>query len=290
MRLRVLLVASATFFPMLTLVPLGSLWLWQNGYLFYWVVGALCFTFVMYGLAARAIRPSRAAGSQTGAIIPGLGEDPREAAARREIDLLADTVEPSEIQSRNDIAQLAARTIEVVARQMHPKDRTPVWNFTIPEVLLLTERVSARLRPMFVDGVPLGGTVTVGQALRLYEFRSVVGTAEKLYDIWRVLRVLNPIAAVTQEARERITKQIVTSVRDDFTRRLVRIYVLEVGGAAIDLYSGRLRDSTVKAPPAVVSSETAPPAEVPLSGLASGWNEAKKFGRAAAHLYGRRSK
>ena len=50
----------------------------------------------------------------------------------------------------------------------------------------------------------------------------------------------NPIAAVTQEARERITKQIVASVRDDLTKRILRVFVTEIGTAAIDLYGGRL--------------------------------------------------
>ena len=297
MRLRALLLASALFLPMLTLVPLGSIWLWQNGYMLQWVGGAFAFTSLIYALEAWAL-PARMfkSGDKPARFAPAPELSAREAAARRAVENLAENVDPATVQSRNDLAQLAVLTIEAVAHQMHPDDKTPIWNFTIPEVLLLTERVTARLRPIFMDVVPLGDTLTVGQVIRLYEWRSVVGVAEKAYDIWRLLRILNPVAAVTQEARERVTKQIVASVRDDFTKRIVRIYVMEVGLGAIDLYSGRLRDlgpSRMADPRRETTTVEASDAGGPSaqrSRLAAGWQEAKKFARAAAHLYGRKPK
>ncbi len=297
MRLRAFLLASALLLPMLSLVPLGSFWLWERGLLLYWVAGAFVFTMLIYGLEAWAL-PARMfkRADQPARFAPSAELSAREAAARIAVETLADNVDPATVQSRNDLAQLAVTTIEAVANQMHPDDKTPVWNFTIPEVLLLTERVSARLRPIFVDGVPLGDTLTVGQVIRLYEWRSVVGVAEKVYDIWRLLRILNPVAAVTQEARERVTKQIVASVRDDFTKRIARIYVMEVGLGAIDLYSGRLRDlgpSRMADPLGNATSVEASDgggATTQSSRLAVGWLEAKKLARAAAHLYGRNPK
>lgn len=297
MRLRIVLLASALFLPMLTLVPLGSLWLWQNGYVLHWVGGALAFASLVYALEAWAL-PARMfkKNSPPAGFPPSPELSAREAAARSAVEHLAETIDPTSVQSRNELAQLAVSTIEAVAHQMHPDDKTPVWNFTIPEVLLLTERVSARLRPIFVDVVPLGDTLTVGQVIRLYEWRSVVGVAEKAYDVWRLLRILNPVAAATQEARERVTKQIVASVRDDFTKRIVRIYVMEVGLGAIDLYSGRLRDtgSQRMAEPrrdtSTIDASVIEGDPDQRSRLATGWLEAKKFARAAAHLYGRKPK
>lgn len=296
MRLRAVLLAAALFLPMFSLVPLGSLWLWQNGYVLQWVGGALLFTSLIYALEAWALPARMFKKDDTPAQFAPTPElSAREAAARAAVENLAENVDPATVQSRNELAQLAVVTIEAVANHMHPDDKTPIWNFTIPEVLLLTERVSARLRPIFVDVVPLGDTLTVGQVIRLYEWRSVVGVAEKAYDIWRLLRILNPVAAVTQEARERVTKQIVASVRDDFTKRIVRIYVMEVGLGAIDLYSGRLRDlgpSRMADPrrDANIKPSVADDEGVQRSRLSTSWLEAKKFARAAAHLYGRKTK
>ena len=132
------------------------------------------------------------------------------------------------------------RTIEAVARQIHPQDRNPLWKFTIPEALALVERVSADLRPFVVDNIPLGDQLTVGQVLKIYGWRSAIGMAEKAYDIWRLIRLVNPVTAAAQEAREQITKHLYANVRDQMARQLAGAYVREVGRAAIDLYGGRL--------------------------------------------------
>jgi uncharacterized protein len=58
-----------------------------------------------------------------------------------------------------------------------------------------------------------------------------------------VIRMLNPVTAVANEARERLTKKLYSGVRDQFAQRLTEGYVREIGRAAIDLYGGRLRVS-----------------------------------------------
>ena len=60
-------------------------------------------------------------------------------------------------------------------------------------------------------------------------------------EILRIVRLINPAAAITHEARERLTKKVYTNLRDEFTVRVAQGYVREVGRAAIDLYGGRLR-------------------------------------------------
>ena len=291
-RLRAVMLGLAMFLPVLSLVPIGSLWLWQHGLLLYWVAGALLATATIYILEARLLPPARAknvADPNEGA--SRSGETQKELAARMAVDRMAASLEPAQIKSRADITALAVRTIESVASEMHPGEKMPVWNFTIPEILLLTEQVSARLRPLVIDTLPLGEQLTVGQALRLYEWRSAVGYAERAYDIWRILRIVNPIAAVTQEARERITKQIVTSVRDDLTKRVLRLFVTEVGTAAIDLYGGRLREreegaasgASVELKPQTGDLKIDQPKPSRLSRI---WREAKKISKTAGSLYG----
>ncbi len=150
-------------------------------------------------------------------------------------------VRPEELTDRDRVLNLGMRTIEAVARQIHPQDRNPLWKFTIPEALALVERVSADLRPFVIDNIPLGDQLTVGQVLKIYGWRSAIGMAEKAYDIWRLIRLVNPVTAAAQEAREQITKHLYANVRDQMARQLAGAYVREVGRAAIDLYGGRLR-------------------------------------------------
>jgi uncharacterized protein len=59
--------------------------------------------------------------------------------------------------------------------------------------------------------------------------------------LWRVVRLLNPAAAVTQELRERFSRQLYEAGRDNLARHLASAFVKEVGRAAIDLYGGQLR-------------------------------------------------
>ena len=293
-RLRIAMIVLAVLLPALSLIPLGSLWLWQHGWLMRWVAGALVCTLTFYAIERRALPPPRPAARALPNATDTVALDADEL-ARRGIEALIAKIDPAHVRTRAELASLAVEVIEIVANQFHPKDRTPVWNFTIPEALLLTERVSSRLRTSFVETVPLGERLTVGQLLRLYEWRTVAGTAEKLYDLWRMVRILNPVAAITQEARERFTKQIITSLQDDFTKRILAVYVREIGSAAIELYSGRLHsvedqsdDGTIVLAGAIAPLGIAARPQRTKLGVA--WSELKKVGRSASALYRRTPK
>lgn len=286
LRLKLTILLSIVVLPTLTLVPLGSLWLWQHGLVLPWVIAAFTFTAIMYGVAA-AMLGRRLSQGEIRQRVAGESTPPLETAAWAAIEKLIASIDPKSIRSRNDLLDVAAKTIEAVAREYHPTDKTPVWNFTVPEMLLLTERVSGRLRPVFIENIPLADQLSVGQMLRLYEWRSIAGVAENAYDIWRLVRALNPVAAVTNEARERVTKQILSSLRDDLTHRIIRVIVREIGSASIDLYSGRLRSQPIdgnKEAPTTASAGAGDKA-VPLSRFRTALGEVGKFGRAAHALY-----
>src|SRR5581483_11349042 len=95
------------------------------------------------------------------------------------------------------------------------------------------ERQSAGVHP---HGLPPGRRITVAQVMWLYRWRGALQLAEKGYDLWRILRLLNPVSAATQELRETFTRQIIEAGREHLGRRLARAFVKEVGRAAIDLY------------------------------------------------------
>src|SRR4029077_15213672 len=109
--------------------------------------------------------------------------------------------------------------------------------------LAVIEQASAGLRDFVSGSFPLGDRVTVAQLMWLYRWRGVLGMMEKSYDLWRIVRMLNPVSAATQELRERFTRQIYDAGREHLARRLARAFVREVGRAAIDLYGGNLRIS-----------------------------------------------
>lgn len=244
--------------PLLALIPFGWLWLWQHGLMLYWFGAALLVSLAAFAGRAwllRRLREEVEAADQAHAGSERLAGSPREEAARETVERLAREVNPQRITDYQSLTALGVETIEAVAHHMHPDVEDPIWSFTVPEALTLLERVSQRLRPLVVENVPLGDRLTVGQVIRLYKWRGVIDVASTAYDIWRIIRLMNPVAAATQEIRERLSKTIYEGLREELARRLAGAYVREVGRAAIDLYSGRL------AVPAAETANFGSPAE-----------------------------
>ena len=249
---RYILIATALLLPSLSLIPLGGLWLWQNGYVLWWALAALtCIGLVTIAqriLISRALRrPPAAEVTSTNTASPpdsGLIDptwNPLEAKAWADVKIVASRVDLDRMTDLDAVVLLGRNTVDVVARRLHPTRDDPVWQFTVPEALAIAERVSRRLGRIVEENVPFGDRMTVSQFLAIYQWRHLLGTAERVYDIWRLVRLVNPATALTNEARERLSRALFQWGREHVMRGLVEAYVEEVGRAAIDLYGGRLK-------------------------------------------------
>ena len=244
--LRLWISAICIVLPSLTLVPFGGIWMWQHGYALYWVIGACLFVvaaflFQLYLFKKLDLSSAKAPHAEPPEDAAAATWTPRENEAWKAVIAVADTVDLSHFSSWPAFLGLGKQTIEAVAKSLHPEVKGPVWQFTVPEALTMVEQVSLHLKPMVIDNVPLGDKLTIGQILQIYQWRGAIDLAQKGYDIWRIIRMLNPATAVTQELRERLSNQMYRWGREELAKRLARAYVKEVGRAAIDLYGGRLR-------------------------------------------------
>jgi uncharacterized protein len=241
---RAIILATAIILPAFSLVLLGSLWLFQNGYLILWALAASGLVIIIYALtwySMRGLLVDAAKSADVQSEAEGSADwDDLERAAWREVQALAKSVNSADLESQDQAVALGLRTIELVAHRLHPKDKAPLLKFTVPEALAVVERVSGRLGPFVADNIPLGDRLTVRQMMAIYRWRSVAGVAVQAYDLWRVIRLLNPAAALANEVRERIASQLLDHGREELAKRLAQAYVETVGGAAIDLYGGRL--------------------------------------------------
>lgn len=264
-RAAMLLIALAL--PVFSLTVLGSIWLWQNEAILIWAAAAFGVTILIYGierwLLSSAIStadgqpPEEAKASE---VDTQSDADPlwtaRELEAWADVTALAESVETEQLTSRDAILELGTQTIETVARRIHPEAKDPLWKFTVPEALALIERVSGQLRGFFISSIPYGDRLTVAQALSIYRWRSAITIAERAYDVYRVIRaIVNPLTAIGGEMREQTQRQMLENVRGAAARRIAKVYVKEVGRAAIDLYSGRMQ-VTEKELETVVSAAT----------------------------------
>lgn len=242
--------------PTLSLAALGTVWLWQNNLLLIWSLAASAIAIAIYGAERWIIGRNQRSERPTVEVGEGglenettdedrteraYGFTERERAASQAIEDLAERIDTKELVSREALQRLAVSAVETVARKMHPEEKSPLWKFTVPEALALTERVSVRMNQFVMNNIPLGDRLTVGQLLQIYRWRGAIGVAEKAYDLWRILRFANPVTAISGEVRERLSGQLIEGLRSEFTQRLAQAYVREIGRAAIDLYSGRLR-------------------------------------------------
>lgn len=251
---RFILIMSALLLPTLSLIPLGGLYLWEKGWLLWWALAAAAVIAVVYLLqryllaspeiASPDLNVQAAAQSASGV---GGAANPTwtitEQRAWADVLAIAARVNPDKLTTSNALFELGHHTVNAVAKRMHPTKSDALWQFTLPEALAITERVSQRLGRFVEDTIPFGDRLTVSQVLTVYSWRSVSDVAEKAYDIWRIIRLANPATAVTHEARERLSRAMLAWGKDHVARRLAETFVLEVGRAAIDLYGGRLRIS-----------------------------------------------
>jgi uncharacterized protein len=241
----VALTAIGLLLPTVSLLPFGSLWLWEHGFLFHWAI-ATCFSVaVAYLLQRRWLKHN----SPTEVPAPPIGlPDDRDDSwsmlqnlAWDDINVLAAAAAPSRLASRDEAIGLAVEAIDTVARRLHPERRDPLLQFTVPEALNVIERASTNLRTHVASAFPMGDRVTLAQLMFLFRWRGALSLIEKGYGLWRIVRLLNPVTAATQEVRDRLTRQIYELGREQLLRRLLRLYVREIGRAAVDLYGGNLR-------------------------------------------------
>lgn len=240
--------------PFMLLVPLGVLWLWQEGWLLWWAVAAAVLAVTGYVPAVwwrrRQKRFLADAATEDREAVSGPDEDwsPRDLEAWNEVLEIANQADKDIVTDRDRLLAAARGTIERVARHYHPQDRDPIWSFTVPELLMLTERISIRLRMVVLDHVPAAHLIEAGHLLRVWEYKPMATAGLRafthLYNAWRIARLTNPMTALLAEARQRIVGAAMTEAGDYLRNQGARIWVEEVGRAAIELYSGRLRVDT----------------------------------------------
>lgn len=234
--------------PMLLVLPFGAFWLWQQGWLLFWLVASLVVTLLgTAGLAWSKARLHRAssgteqAGSAEAVSPASEGWSEQENRAWAEVVGLARSADPALLTQQSHWLNSTRNVIEHVARHYHPEQSAAIWQFTLPELFLLTERVSQRVRKVVLEQVPASHLVKMGQVVRIWELKTRFEPAYRTaHGIYRLVRWANPLSALVAEARGALMDQLLGSANQNVRQTLARIWVEEVGRAAIDLYSGRL--------------------------------------------------
>jgi predicted GTPase len=234
--------------PWLSLAVLGMVWLWQGGHVLAWAAGAAILALMALPLRWAVRRQAKA---EARVALGDVAEPARnwnlaERDAWAQVLAIADATTPLSFTEVEPALAVVRRTVEVVARHFNPEAGDPWAQFTLPEALLLTERLSRGLRSEALRHIPGVRALKLSHVLWVRRQSVRYGPAARRgwhlgFGLWRGMRAtLNPVQAAVQEVKEFLTEQTHVVLSDQLRAYATRLIILEVGRAAIDLYSGRL--------------------------------------------------
>ena len=225
--------------PILALLVLGIVWLWQQHYVLFWALTLVVSSSLGYGLQQLLIKRDRQllaeAVTEPDPAWP-IGAD----VAWEQVQTLAESCKPEDwpLETGDWILTLGQRATETVARCFHPKVKKPLLELTVPHTLLVIERASRDLRLDITEKIPFSNRLTIGDLFRMQRWRD---KAERVFDIYRAGRmIINPVDGLLGEAWRHLRERSFIQARDELHRWFLRAYIRKVGYYAIDLYSGRL--------------------------------------------------
>jgi uncharacterized protein len=227
--------------PWLALLPLGFLWLWQNSVANWWFLGA-----AILGVAAFALRLSIAKTSKIEAEAMAERASPaspewglREKEAWRLVERIGRETEPLSFTEAEPITKVLERTVDAVAEHFHPGASRARLRVSLPEGLLLAERLSRDLRVAVLTHVPGAREIRLSDAAWAKEAYDRYGTATKrVYSygdgVRRLARLIgNPNGAFLAEATRLLVGQVGGFLSRRVRAELTILLIREIGRAAI---------------------------------------------------------
>src|SRR5260370_11211047 len=267
----ILFVASAL--PWLSLLALGARWRWQSGHVWVWAVAAAVLGLLTWPLS-RFVR--RRANEEARLALGDLAEPSRnwnaiEQEAWTEVLAIADATAPFAFTEIEPLVASARDIVEVVARRFHPEAH-PAWaQFSLPEFLLLAERLCRDVRREALHHIPGVRAIRLSHLLwarrQNERYCAIARTGWRMgFGLWRVVRgALNPLQAAGHETRSILALKTAKLLSYRLRAYATRLLVLEIGRAAIELYAGRLvlsHEEVRAAQERDIADAVAPPAPV----------------------------
>lgn len=240
--------AAMLALPWLSLLVLGSVWLWQGGYIMVWALACAAVAMLAWPLRLSVKRQADsqarlALGPQAEA---SAGWNAVEREAWSAVLAIADDTPPLSFTEIPPIVALLRGTVEAVARRVHPDASDPWAQFSLPDALLLAERLCRDIRREALRHIPGVRAMHLSHVLWVRRQSDHYGAVARIgwrlgFGLWRVARVaLHPLQAVVQETKDMLMGQTGGILSHRLRGYATRLLVLEAGRAAIDLYSGRL--------------------------------------------------
>jgi len=234
-----LLVFILLILPVLALLGLGMLWLWQSGNLQVWLIAMVVCGGLGYGLQQWLVWRERQL--LTDAVTePNPDWPPSAEVVWQKVEALAETCNPEDwpLEDGTWVPELGRKALQTVAHCYHPDVEKPLLELTVPHTLFIIERASRDLRRDVAEKIPFSNRLTIGDLFRIQRWKV---KAEQMVNVYRAGSVIfNPVNALLSEAWRHLRERSFDQARNELHSWFLRAYVCKVGYYAIDLYSGRL--------------------------------------------------
>ena len=231
---------AALLLPVAISAGLGLLWLHERGWLLLFLgasVGFYALFRLGLALAGRGQGPDLPASAP-----PADWTAPERVAlddARRAIAERLKTPRPWD-----EMPAEAMRVVEGVAAALSGGKRGAL-DFTLPEGLLLIDRVALRSRAALRANLPFSDRLSLGAMVWAWRRQGQIGAAWSAgYLVWRGVRlVVHPAAGILREVERVLTRPLQEGLNDALLADFQRLLLEEAARAAVELYSGRLKFS-----------------------------------------------
>jgi predicted GTPase len=239
-----MLLFLAVALPWLSLLALGLVWLWQGGHAWVWaiataVLGLLAWPLLTF-VQRRTNEEARLALGDLAE--PSRGWNVIERDVWIQVLAIADATAPFSFTEMEPLVASARDIVEAVARHFHPEARAAWAQFSLPEFLLLAERLCRDVRREALRHIPVARAIRLSHLLWVQRHGAVAQTGWRIgFGLWRVLRAaFNPLQAAGQETSGMFMEKTARVFSYRLRAYATRLLVLEIGRASIDLYAGRL--------------------------------------------------
>ncbi|WP_171060828.1 GTPase [Poseidonocella sp. HB161398] len=243
-----LLAVAALALPFLAAMLAGFAWMIEHGWLVEFIVASISLgglvaliRLLRIWMRSRETAPAQRPGQLHARIDPSWSE--REAAAftAAQVFIHEKTASPLPWEDLQPVAQEVVRRVAAASG----KGDKGMLDFTVPEALLLIDRVAVRLRSDIRDKVPFSDSISLRTLLWLWDRRDLARKVTKHgWNAWRVIRAFKSLpTAVLREIEGAIAEGHSSFITGEGTGILQGLLLEEVAASAVELYSGRLRFS-----------------------------------------------
>lgn len=268
--------------PYILVFGLGSLWIWQHGFVFYFALGLGLPTMLGFTLlewARRLVFPRAVTLSHPPAASTPAGQAATQAVREISERLQARNLPLDQPGVLEKVAYDAiSEVLETVARIFNPQAQRPALQVPIAHIAAIVELVARDFREAFTEKVPWGHTVTP-QRLLWWKAKGELGWQLGTY-LWQINRIrrlcMRPATAIVQELQDQLGQNMASQSMDGLKQWAIDFCVTKAGVYAIQLYSGGFVLSDEYRPRLSATIENMPFDQEPLQILVVGQVKAGK--------------